>query len=345
MLTIIIPTKNRSDFLIRQLIYLYETGYKHCIDIGDSSTGYHLEQTKLFIRRVGSKLKINHFEYPVLNSFETLKQLVNNLSTPYAAFAGDDDFLVPSSLDKCIEFLEGHQGYSAVHGEGAAITLNLRGPFGQIVRENYYRQPIVEHEKASERLKHHLHNYSVSLFSVHRTQTWYAMYRDVNSHSYDGFVEELLPCSTSVVIGKIKQLDCFYLMRQNHNQRFALPTLDKWILSSNFYKSYDAFSKSLAYNVVQQDSISMIEALDIVNEAFTYYLTNRNIHNVIDTFTDNQRQDLFRLFPKLHSAKKIQSLNNANHDLKYMQQKSLISNDSKYFEDVKPVVKVIKDFR
>jgi len=275
MLTIIIPTMNRSDFLIRLLNYYADTGFKHWLFIGDSSDAYHVEITKNAIRNFEGKLKIIYREYPGLNDAECNQQLSQLVSTPYAVFVADDDFLFPDALEQCISFLEKHENYNSVHGVANIFTLQSSGPYGMFLNSSIYRLPSIDAETASQRILDHLSNYSVTLFCVHRIETWQKMFKHVHEILDKSFGSELLPCCLSVVQGKVKQLDCLYLSRQGHDSRYELPDIHDWINHPNWEPSYKAFLDCLAEELSQQDDITFNKAKDIVKTAFKSYLDKR----------------------------------------------------------------------
>ncbi|MFH1683609.1 MAG: TIGR00180 family glycosyltransferase, partial [Candidatus Margulisiibacteriota bacterium] len=261
MITIMIPTMNRSDFLIPLLNYYVDTGYKHWISIGDSSTGDHLERNKEAIARLKGKLKINYHEYPGVCISKCIKKLTENIATPYAVFVADDDFIVPNALERCLDFLEKHPDYAAAHGKALLFSrLSLRvGPYGQ---------RAVEGETAAKRLLDLLGNYTVTLFSVMRAEIWQKIFKYSEVISDRAFSEELLPVCLSVVSGKIKHLDCFYLLRQHHDRRaFHLDVYDR-VTSPNWFPSYQIFTNCLVEELVRQDGITMDEAREVVKQAF-----------------------------------------------------------------------------
>lgn len=272
MITLLVPTMNRSDFLIRMLRYYDDIGFEGCICIGDSSSPEHVERTKRVIETLRGRLNIIYQEYPDPNPAVCLKRLLDFVSTPYAAFVGDDDFLVPNALNQCAKFLGEHPDYVAAHGMGIAIGLNSKGLYGQIVRCGHYRQPVIEAESASQRLDDHLSHYSVTLFSVHRIESWRSMYRDVHLLKDKSFGAELLPCCKSVILGKSKELDCLYVVRQSHAQQYRLLGMYDWITSPEWHSSYLVFRDSLVEALTLEDNISIEKAQKVVKQAFWSYL-------------------------------------------------------------------------
>jgi len=131
---------------------------------------------------------------------------------------------------------------------------------------------VIEAESASQRLDDHLNHYSVTLFSVHRIESWRAMYRNVHLLKDKSFGSELLPCCKSIILGRSKELDCLYVVRQGHTQRYLLPDMYDWITSPEWHSSYLVFRDSLAEALVLQDNISIEKAQKVVKQAFRSYL-------------------------------------------------------------------------
>jgi glycosyltransferase domain-containing protein len=270
--TLLIPTLNRPEFVIRLLRYYAEVGFTGRIAVGDSSDAAGVRLTRAEVERLKGALDIDYVELPGLGLADSWKHLIDRLSTPYAAYLADDDFLVPTSLDKCARFLAEHTDYAAAHGAGLGVTLDTNGLFGKVMLCDYYAQTVSEADLASERLRQHLERYSVTLFAVHRTETWRAMFEDVHLIPDMSFGAELLPCCLSVVHGKVKELDGLYVVRQSHARRYEQPTMFDWIATPNWFASYQVTLDSLARALVAQESISLEAARKIVQEGFRRYV-------------------------------------------------------------------------
>jgi len=101
MIGIIIPTINRSEFLIRQLDYYVKVKCPYTIYIGDSSDKYHAEKNQQGIKKCGNKIRIAYCECLGLSAKQAMNKLIENIKEKYCAVIGDDDFLIPKSLSKC----------------------------------------------------------------------------------------------------------------------------------------------------------------------------------------------------------------------------------------------------
>ena len=271
--TLLIPTKDRSDFLIRLLNYYLALKFQGFLYIGDSSVGEHARKTQEVIKSLEGRLNILYREYPDLNDAMCRGELLKLVNTKYAAYVADDDFLVPASLRKCAEFLDANSNYSTAHGVAAVIDLETSGAYGRVASASHYRQPVIESETASQRLLDYLSNYSVNMFSLQRVEYWKEIYKYVSTTPDIPFAGELMPSCLSVIQGKVKELDCFYLARQAHDRRYLNPTVFQWIATTDWLPSYRRFIESLSQEIVKQDGISEGQAVDIVEKAFVAHLT------------------------------------------------------------------------
>jgi len=272
MLTIVIATKNRSEFMARLLNYYADTNYRHWIYVGDSSDSSHFECTKDVINQLKGRLKVRIYKYPDLSGQESLNKLLEMITTPYVVYIGDDDFLVTSGLQDCIEFLENNKEYTGANGRGVAFSLRNYGPKGQFQSLGGYRQRAIEADTAVGRLLLYFERYFVTVFSVQRLSVWKTMYKDVFSIPDRALAGEFLPCCLSVIQGKIKHLNCFYLLRQTHGQRDVLPNAFDWITDPKWFLSYEALRSSLIQALIEKDCIDRKQADRIVKQVFWGYL-------------------------------------------------------------------------
>jgi glycosyltransferase domain-containing protein len=270
--TLLLPTMNRPDFVLRLLRYYAGIRFQGRIIIGDSSLPVHVEETRRGLTPFVNTLDIDYEAFPGLGLADCWKQLIDRTTTSYAAYLADDDFLVPRSLDACARFLDEHPDYAAAHGAGLGITLDSHGLHGQVVQCDYYRQTISEADRPSERLSAHLDHYTVTLFAVHRTETWRLMFKDVHAIPDMSFGAELLPCCLSVVYGKVKELPGLYVVRQTHDRRYNQPTMFDWIASDQWFPSYQATLNSLANALVSREGIGIDDARRLVHDGFRRYV-------------------------------------------------------------------------
>jgi glycosyltransferase domain-containing protein len=255
------------------LNYYKTVGFKGRVCVGDSSDSVHLEKTKKALQSLQGGIDIVYREYAGVNESDTLKKLLD-FATPFAALVGDDDFLVPNALELCEEFLKNHPECSAVHGKSVAVSLQFKLVYGRVDWAVPYEQAVVVGETAAERILEHLKHYEATMFSVHRTETWREMYKNISLLKDRTFAAELLPCCMSVVKGKVKELDCLYLVRQDHNKRYFLPQKDRWIRNPDWASEFQTFCAILAEEVAKMDGLAVDAAAKVVSQAFDSYMVN-----------------------------------------------------------------------
>ena len=275
--SLLIPTKNRPQLLLRLISYYHSLSFRGKIFIGDSSDTDTSAYIAKSLTTYSDILDCRYYHLPGKFTSEVLNILAGEVSTAYVGYVPDDDFLIPAGIESCMKFLNNHPDYIAAHGIGVIIS-SWSGDPREIESAGFYRQPIVEEATATHRVNKHFEHYSVGLFSVHRTEVWREIHRKTpNSSEHPefsdkGFNDELLQCGLSAVYGKMKQLDQLYLVRQVHNTRNLLPTWFDWIVKENWHSSYIYFRNQLAHALADKDGIPLAQAEGIVEHAFYRYL-------------------------------------------------------------------------
>lgn len=145
--------------------------------------------------------------------------------------------------------------------------------------------------------------------------------------------DELLPCCLSVILGKIKQLDGLYLIRQDHGKRIVLPNWFEWITNEAWYPSYCTFRDCLAEAIACKDGITLEEAKLVVEKAFAGYLA----HFILKyNPTNSQWRSI---------AKQIPGARTIWDTLKPLRNKYCLSNllkpGSPYYKDFMPIYNIV----
>jgi len=347
-LAIIIATMNRPDFLIRQLAYYADVGYRHAVYVGDSSeTGYAGQVTE-GIRRLQDRVNIVYMRLPGLNDSQATSELLGAVQEPYAAISGDDDFLVPASLERCARFLDGHPDFSTAHGIAIQFGVGTDGAYGEMAWSCPYNQRPVEHTTARERLMNLLGNYFVTNNSVHRIQDFQREIDTVKQITDNSF-RELLGCCLSIIRGKAKELEGLHLIRQAHGRRYVRPDIYDWVTSLQWLPSYEVFRNRLSEELVREDGISSAEAREVVKQAFWRYLANVLRYKWDARYNQtNGGGSYSRLRRMAHSIPGAQqawgilrSLGSANHNA--LSLPTLLGPSSVFRADFMPIYRVVSE--
>jgi glycosyltransferase domain-containing protein len=264
---------NRSGYLIRQLTYYADVGCKHTVYVGDLSADQHARRTQEAIRKLENRVRIVYVQLPSATDYQATNELSQRVEEPYIAFTGDDDFLIPASLEKCARFLDASPDYESAHGVGILFALGSGREYGEFVSSTACPQRPAEHTSARLRLMDLLNRYWPVSFSVQRVEA-FRVAVDLAPRLPDKGFRELLTDCLSIIRGKAKELDCLYLARQAHYQQNPSPDWYDLITSPAWLFSYQVFHDCLVEKLARQDKVSTDEARELVKQVFRSYLAS-----------------------------------------------------------------------
>ena len=272
MVAIIIPTKDRSQFIDRLLAFYSSQNCKNKIYIADSSKSeIHLIKIQESIDLFSSSLDITYGHFPSANIEEAKLLILREVSEKYSAYCGDDDFLVLETVNKCADFLDENTDYSNCHGRGLIFTTGgdpLKGPITSV---SEYQLHANESDDAMTRLQEYLINYW-PIWTVRRTDEFRETLTHLRAIPSESFRELTMGC-LPMIKGKTKLLDDFYVVRQFHNNRFKNPHPLKAILGQDWHTSFREM-KSIVNNAINQTKIKDVEGVNEKIEEFflIYYI-------------------------------------------------------------------------
>ena len=333
------------DLLLRLIGYYHSVEFKGKIVIGDGSVLSDYEKANKALRPFMDCVQIIHLHLPESSVSDTLHTANAYIETDYVCLVGDDDFIVPSTAAACIRFLESNEDYVAAHGLGVLVGAG-DGTSEKIDHAHYYPQTLREEDSAVDRIKSHLEDYSVSLFSVHRTEIWKRMFSAYREGSTAALCEdktfsaELLPCCMSVAMGKVGQVDGLYLVRQVHERRYILSSWFQWLKSNSWQPSYTCFREQLSAVITNLDGINQEAALNHVDNSFSKYL-KRYIAGRTLNRRNNGKQTLKQIPLLMHVWQILKSFappTDNSHNVSYA---GLTKKSSRYFHDFQEVLSSI----
>jgi len=338
--------------------------YQGFIIIGDSSNPSYLESTKKALKTLKGKLNIIHKEYPELNEYMCTQQLVKLANTPYLAFSGDDDFLVPSGLNMCVEFLEENKEYTAACGVAVRLKTKDSHHYGNIIECTEKRLPIEDSKRASERFLSFMSHAADVHFTVHRIETRLLMYKYVHLIQNKVFASSLLPCCLSVIDGKTKQLNHLFLVRQiNDNRYFHEEQGDTyaWITNPEWVSFLNIFNEIILEELMLKDGIKLDEAKEVLKRGLSMYIAPRLGRETNKYYTTNAVPSKYSKILHLDIVKNLKTLTyflsgprkllKKLHSLIFWSHlkhydislKTLLNTSSSYHKDFMPIYKMITE--
>nr|WP_320161286.1 TIGR00180 family glycosyltransferase [uncultured Methanoregula sp.] len=357
LLTVIIPTKNRSAFLRRLLIYYAATGFDYKIIIADSSEKSHLDHNIETINTVNSKLDISHELYEDTIVFkEKIFQSLSRINTPYVVIGADDDFFVPNTIELAINFLENNSDYSLISGEPLIFYLDSSKSHGRIQFLGGYPQNSIEDDDPCSRLIKHLSNVTSTWYSIYRTQHLMEYWKIMRLSNFDTIFIELVPSCLSMIQGKFKKLDNLYMVRQyNAPREYSLiDSKIEWASDPSFESQFILFREKLCEYLLMKCNMDMNTAKKEVNKAFLLFILPtlygeykqemkklRTIKKdrIATIFSPITIQDIITILQTLKVHSGLDWLIN-----KYRIYK-LCRRSSRFYHDLKPIIESIENER
>lgn len=279
-LTIFIPTMNRPGFVGRLLAFLSAAGYDGVISLGDSSSGEHLDAMEVLVERFKTKLALvyRYFppsEYP--NDSCCMAEMLRDATTTYGVYCGDDDLVMPRALRRCIDFLSTHPEYSAAHGYRVEFMLDGAKPHGDIKLVRFAEELLLEDDGPYARWKAYMRYPISTQYYVHRITTWQKMYQHVRSTPLRYVGPELLPCSISVLSGKIAEIDEISTLFQIHDDHvfsWHNSSLYQLMRHPDWHASVSVFREEVCRLLLELSGESRDEAEQFVDRELWCHIKN-----------------------------------------------------------------------
>ena len=118
----------------------------------------------------GLEPNVTYLHYPVSLRDRLLEGLAR-IETPFAMLCSDDEFMVPTTVLKCMGFLKEHPTYNVCCGRLIAFAWNGRG-LDLYPKKVGHASHQVDQPTAIDRLRYHLGQYQVTtIYGVHRSDS------------------------------------------------------------------------------------------------------------------------------------------------------------------------------
>lgn len=212
--TVIITTYNRYEYLKRLLNFYNKYNDQFNILILDSSSDKIDNELSLLVK----KKNIDHIKYPPSTFvFNKITDGSKYIKTPFVVICADDDFVIPSAINKCINFLDKNIDYSSAQGMTYKHYIRqVDGEIKFIFKKSIANSLSIYNNDPVKRLSSYCkdHTISNSFYSVQRTKIFQKIWIESKNYSKDWAMSEFFPCALSLLHGKMKVLPIFYASRE-----------------------------------------------------------------------------------------------------------------------------------
>lgn len=269
---IVVPTRNRPQFLRRLLRYFHMLSTRIKIIVSDSSDDCHRHEIEAIVGEYQSQLHLDYMtsDLPVLQKFAHAATMVD---TEYLVYCADDDFVLPSSIAACVNFLKDNKDYHAASGIWVQVESHRAFRCSQVRCDQIASpDPIV-------RFNRYASNWFSNFYAVHRTdllvKAWEACL-PATDYSKARIYPEWLLSQLGVIYGKLAVLSqphyLFELHCENESSNAPLVTDAE---SAN--EQYDRFELTLATELAKASGREMADTIANVRKHYGHMRTGSAI--------------------------------------------------------------------
>lgn len=295
--TLVIPTFNRSDLLLKLLRYYKKRSPTLKILILDSSSTDNADANIINVKLFGEGLVYKAFPQTTPMSVK-LRDGLKLVQTKYVSFCADDDLIFTEHINKAIIFLENHSDYVSAHGR--YINFNNVNKNVRVWLE--YSGPGNEAAHAGARIFQMCQSYESLFYGVFKTHNLQNIFKGVADQSSLHF-QELFQSVASLITGKVYRFNEIYAARQSGPP--ADPDRDNWQtyywFSSNpqdFMKHYMIYREYISdyYQTYGQQPLTekneFLRILDLSHSIyFSAHCPSHYFFTTIqNNFTDNYKE-------------------------------------------------------
>lgn len=254
-ITIIIPTKNRPEWIKRCLLYYEKSNFEGKILIADSSDIYNpmkFQNTlkKKIFSNQNFQLKVEFIKCRNLRFEPAVIKALYKVKTKYTVVIADDDIIITRKLHLGLNFLEENKDYSGFTGQALTLRTSNNLPFSKDIILTKEKLLGSEYKFPIERCINFLKQPACGTFTVTTKLLAIKAFGKIISldsqylRSY--YFGEVLHALVILIDGKVKSFNFGFCIRQHHNdQLFNRFNFYKFISDNNFSKTVMSLSKFL----------------------------------------------------------------------------------------------------
>lgn len=359
-LTVIIPVKDREQFLIRWMYYAKKVSFPFKLFIADGSANNEMQN--LFLNNNNfSSINYEYVKFPHDKSYDLfwnkLLKSLKEIKTPYVAIGNDDDLYCVDGLLKSVEFLNRNSDYSICGGKiGVFEPLPSKkySDYKGLYSNNIYcsfndTSQSIRDNSSLDRIKSHFSNYALTFYDVqHKEQAVFAYQKIVDLKIENILLVELVTSFISIAQGKSKRLNDIFLMRQATPESSFAKTYTEQKgdeFDQMLYRSWSIdlnnFFDEVANIVVQKDNIDLENSIKQIKKSYREYISTTIVNNLSRDYVKNKNFFLMNNKVKLlirkidHNNLIKKYYSKFNNSLKYRYKKqSDISDVIKFLSEI-----------
>ncbi|MGA0134819.1 MAG: TIGR00180 family glycosyltransferase [Opitutales bacterium] len=251
---LIIPTYQGTPFLRRLLDFLDAEQYPGHIVLSDNSRGEH----RAFVescptRYAGLWLDLQCYDFDI-GFLDKLARTLETLTARNVMLCGQDDYVVPQTLEKLLDLIEADPGLACVRGRVARFLLrpvstDAEKPAARVHLNNMPMLPYEDPDPVT-RVLGHMRAYASTLYALHRREALLECFRFTDAATRNVIFWQYLSSCVTVALGRVACLDALFLARQIHKRSWSATANDNehWpllVTSPRYSDYYQGFRSAL----------------------------------------------------------------------------------------------------
>ncbi len=254
-LAVVIPSRNRQDYLLRSIKFWSNTNAKIYIVDGSKKS---ISSNK--VSTFGKNIKYYYIDKTLT---ERLLWVSSKIEEPFVCLISDDEFHIPSALKSCITLLEKKTDYVSCLGRGMVFGYSKQDKkIKSLAAYPEMKDYELNQELPSERLNYHFKNYTPSqIYSVCRSRVWKIAMQGFGKEEFHFFPQmEMQFEMTLSYAGKSVVIPELMWLRSYENERIydSEPglTSDRGII--DFWRDKNLFSERQRYIEVMYETLKKV---------------------------------------------------------------------------------------
>tara|TARA_B100000767_G_C19739733_1_gene525620 strand:- start:540 stop:1577 length:1038 start_codon:yes stop_codon:yes gene_type:complete len=293
--TIIITSFNRPKCLLRNLKFLLSHDLTFEIIIADSSNNLDInDELKNLINKNNVLFKSFPHEIKVA---QKISKAIKYASTKYCVLCAEDDFILPSSIIKCVHFLKNNSEYSSCHGRYYThIFSKYVKKFGITFRNLSKLEESCEENSPIDRIDTYLSgklNSQYTFYAVFETINLQTIWEQTSIYANDWFLNEYFPTIVSLIMGKMKTLPILYMSREPNSYNWHSKEKLELLLSK---EANMRCSEGIVKNIIKQ--YPNLDSDELKKNYFNYFEVkkHRMIKNKLNTNPEMNKDNIIKYF-------------------------------------------------
>lgn len=264
LLTLIVPTFDRSRFLARLLLFAAEVRFPYRILVADSSGIEERHRNEAWIATYRSDVDVGYLHCDC-GLMEKMLRAVEFVSTSYCCFWADDDFQLPEGLLSCLKFLEQNANHGSCMGQVLHVSRNNSG-----INRVLQTYPSREESVAEDRLIRWSENFYPNFYAVYRKKVLYYMLKvtvDASCYERCRIIPEILMGQIGLVLAKQKMINVIIHVYQLHECNDSL-TIRGVHDHGAFPEDYKRYRETASKALSEIEGVSLLEAGCLIDRSF-----------------------------------------------------------------------------